>query len=87
MNIENTWFEKFKRTAMAFLPISVNRSGKCGNCGECCKLPQKCPFLKERSNGKTYCSIYAVRPVNCRKYPRIEKEFITKETCGFNFEE
>jgi hypothetical protein len=36
--------------------------------------------------GKFYCSIYLIRPLNCRKYPRTESEFITADTCGYRFE-
>jgi len=35
---------------------------------------------------KAYCAIYIVRPLNCRKYPRTESEFITADTCGYRFE-
>lgn len=76
---------KFKRSVTSSLPISKKRKGKCINCGECCKLPKKCHFLKYKDN-KSYCSIYKYRPLNCRKYPRTKKEFLTKETCGYYFE-
>lgn len=81
----NTWSAKIKRTFTSVLPVAKNRTGKCIDCGECCKLPNLCPFLKFKSNGKSYCSIYPIRPLNCRKYPRTESEHITKDTCGFKF--
>jgi uncharacterized protein len=67
------------------LPIANNRQGKCIGCGKCCRLPHKCAFLKENYKGESYCSIYEIRPLNCRKYPRTESEHITKETCGYSW--
>ena len=81
----NTWSAKVKRTYTAVLPISENRRGTCVGCGKCCKLPTKCVFLKKESNGKFCCSIYPIRSMNCRKYPRSETEWITKEECGYKF--
>ena len=78
------FIEKLRRTFTSFLPISKDRQGKCLNCGKCCHLPFRCPFLRDK-NGKTYCSIYKIRPLNCRKYPRTEKECLTKDTCGYYF--
>lgn len=83
--MQNTWGAKFKRTLTCVLPVSKNRRGECKNCGECCKLPNKCIFLKYK-DGKSYCSIHSFRPLNCRKYPRTEEEHITKEKCGYWFE-
>ncbi len=81
----NTWRAKLKRTLTCMLPVSKNRTGNCIDCGECCKLPNRCHFLKYNKKGKSYCSIHPIRPLNCRKYPRTEKEHITKDTCGFRF--
>jgi hypothetical protein len=86
----NTWSAKTKRTLTSVLPVSKKRSkkrkGQCVNCGSCCKLPNECQFLKYDAQGNSYCSIYAIRPLNCRKYPRTESEFITADTCGHKFE-
>jgi hypothetical protein len=82
--MKNNMMSKVYRTFTGFLPVSNNRTGKCVECGECCRLPFKCPFLREK-NGKSKCIIYKFRPLNCRKYPRTAKEHITKETCGFRF--
>ena len=84
--IKNTWRAKTKRTVTAFLPVSQKRKGRCSACGECCKLPTVCPFLKYDSEDKSYCTVYSIRPLNCRKYPRTESELITAETCGYEFE-
>ena len=82
----NTWLAKIKRTFTAILPVSERRKGQCIHCGACCKLPNVCPFLKYKPDGKVYCSIYPIRPLNCRKYPRTESEFITVDTCGYRFD-
>ena len=86
IEVRNTWSAKIKRTVTAIRPVSKSRKGECVNCGACCKLPVVCPFLKYNSDGKSYCTIYSIRPLNCRKYPRSESEFITEETCGYRFE-
>jgi len=82
----NTWGARLKRTLTSVLPVSPARQGQCVHCGACCKLPNVCPFLKTHDDGKGYCAIYAVRPMNCRKYPRTAAEHITTDTCGFHFE-
>jgi Fe-S-cluster containining protein len=82
----NTWSAKIKRTFTSPFPVAKNRTGKCIDCGECCKLPNVCAFLRFKSEGKSYCSIRGIRPLNCRRYPRKESEFVTKDTCGFRFE-
>jgi Fe-S-cluster containining protein len=82
----NTWAAKLKRTLTSMLPVSKDRKGHCVNCGACCKLPNVCPFLKPGPDGKGYCGIYSLRPLNCRKYPRTKSELITAETCGFHFD-
>ena len=81
----NTWSAKIIRTFTSILPVVKNRTGKCIDCGACCKLPEVCSFLKFKSNGKSYCSIHPIRPLNCRKYRRTESEHITQDTCGFKF--
>ena len=82
----NTWAAKLKRTLTSVLPVSKGRRGLCTHCGACCKLPNVCPFLKSNGDGKAYCSIYALRPLNCRKYPRTKSELITADTCGHSFD-
>lgn len=81
----NTWSAKIKRTFTSVLPITKTRQGRCLNCGQCCKLPNRCPFFRYDSNNKAYCFIYFIRPLNCRKYPRVKSELITKNTCGYKF--
>jgi len=83
---ENTWAAKAKRTITATLPVSERRRDQCINCGACCKLPNACPFIKPGEDGKEFCAIYPIRPLNCRKYPRTESELVTRDTCGYRFE-
>jgi Fe-S-cluster containining protein len=84
--MRNTWLARTERTLTSVLPVSEKRTGECISCGACCKLPNVCPFLRYKPDGQSYCDIYAIRPLNCRKYPRTESEFITADTCGFRFE-
>jgi len=77
---------KLRRTMTSILPVAENRRGACNNCGACCKLPTPCRFLGYKDSGESYCRIYKVRPLNCRKYPRAAAELITADTCGFWFE-
>lgn len=85
MNLKNTFGSKIRRTLTSILPVAKNRTGHCSGCGKCCYLPSKCLFLKIK-NGKNYCSIYKIRPLNCRKYPRTEAECLTKSTCSYHFD-
>jgi len=78
---------KAKRTITSVLPVSKTRSGQCIGCGACCRLPSPCYFLKYREDGSGFCSIYAIRSLNCRKYPRTASECLTSATCGFRFEQ
>lgn len=84
MPAKNDFKAKIKRTITSILPVAKNRQGHCSNCGKCCYLPKKCPFLKIDGD-KGYCSIYSIRSLNCRKYPRTEAECLTKETCSYRF--
>lgn len=68
-----------------FLPVSKDRTGECSRCGACCKFLVDCPFLKEVEGPERYrCTAYLVRPPQCRKYPRSEKEQI-HQPCGYSF--
>lgn len=78
---------KAKRTLTSVLPVAKTRTGQCVGCGACCRLPNPCSFLKYGENGSSFCSIYTIRPLNCRKYPRTASECLTSATCGFRFEE
>ena len=79
--------KKILRQITAILPIHESRRGECLSCGACCKLPYRCPMLRDRDDGSTYCAIYPVRPPSCRKYPRSAGEHVTGATCGFYFDE
>lgn len=78
---------KLTRTFTSILPVEEGRTGSCNGCGECCKLPTQCTFLKTDSAGKYSCSIYRFRPPNCRKFPRSPAQLESViETCSFSFE-
>jgi uncharacterized protein len=80
--------QKVRRTFTSFLPINKNRHGDCSRCGVCCTMGWTCPFLKYvEENGKRLaaCGIRKIRPLNCRKYPRVKSEQIIFP-CGYNFE-
>jgi len=62
MPMKNNLGAKIKRTITSILPVDKNRRGKCSNCGKCCYLPNKCSFLRIK-DGKSYCSIYKIRPL------------------------
>ena len=76
---------KFLRFVTSMLPIADARHGSCNRCGECCKLPNPCKFLRYDEEGLSRCAIYGWRPPSCRKYPRIERENLTPQTCGYYF--
>lgn len=77
---------KIKRFATSLLPVAHNRRGDCNRCGQCCKLPYPCPFLRFDNEGFSSCAVYTLRPPSCRKYPRTASENMTPETCGYYFE-
>jgi hypothetical protein len=82
---KSTWGQKLKRAVTGFLPVAPNRTGQCRNCGACCRLMFRCPFLaydKEKSVSR--CRIYRFRPPACRKYPRVESEQVCLP-CGYRF--
>jgi hypothetical protein len=77
---------KLKRLATSLLlPVAETRRGECNRCGECCKLPYPCPFLRYDDSGLSSCAVYHFRPPSCRKYPRAASENLTPEVCGYYF--
>lgn len=76
---------KFIRLMTSLRPIDPNRRGACNRCGDCCKLPYPCPFLRFDEEGLSRCAVYRFRPPSCRKYPRVAAENLTPQTCGFSF--
>ncbi|MBK1693754.1 hypothetical protein CKO09_03225 [Chromatium weissei] len=77
--------QKIKRFFTSLLPIDPQRRGDCNRCGDCCKLPYPCPFLRFDDAGLSSCAVYYFRPPSCRKYPRVSAENLTPQTCGFFF--
>jgi len=79
---------KMRRFATSLvLPVDKSRRGDCLKCGACCKFVVRCPFLKydKENPGTARCSVYALRPLQCRKYPRSKNEQI-HHPCGYKFE-
>ncbi len=67
--------------------VEQNRQGQCHQCGACCELIYKCPFLGKDHTNMSYCRIYGdLRPSNCHVYPfdKIDSEI---PQCGFSFPE
>jgi Fe-S-cluster containining protein len=76
---------KVQRFTTSLLPVDPGRRGDCNRCGECCKLPFPCPFLRYDDEGLASCAVYYARPPSCRKYPRTADENMTPATCGYYF--
>jgi len=77
---------KIIRSFKSLLPVAPNRNRDCNSCGACCEIDFKCPFLRyDETTQKSRCSIYKFRPIGCRKYPRVSKELVTPEKCGYYF--
>jgi uncharacterized protein len=88
MEIIKSIIKKIERTFTSLiLPVEKCRNGECQQCGACCQLSYPCPFLKHREDKSTFCAVYAMRPPQCRKYPRSKRECETGEGCGYHFSE
>jgi Fe-S-cluster containining protein len=80
---------KVRRFATSLvLPVDTRRTGECKRCGACCKFLVTCPFLKfdEGDPNSASCKAYAIRPLQCRKYPRSKEEQI-HHPCGYRFDD
>jgi len=49
------------------------RKGECNQCGNCCEILLKCPFLIKQDDGFSVCSIYENRPGQCGAFPIDER--------------
>ena len=88
---------KIRRFLLCVLsPGSVRRAiekrlGACIRCGTCCRLPFKCSFLKADSSGTLGCSVYPLRPPNCRVFPVDGRDIRERDliaggrACGYSF--
>ncbi|MGA1196816.1 MAG: YkgJ family cysteine cluster protein [Candidatus Latescibacterota bacterium] len=50
-----------------------SRQGECNQCGNCCEILFRCPFLVKVEDGSSLCSIYENRPKQCAAFPIDEK--------------
>jgi len=64
------------------------RYGDCFDCGKCCTLLYKCPFL-EGPEGNTRCIIYnRGRPRQCKAFPIDIKDLYDVDfLCGYYFKD
>ncbi len=63
------------------------RSGECYQCGKCCKLLFKCPFLGG-SEDNPRCTIYHGRPKPCMAFPIDERDLADVNfQCGYFFQD
>jgi len=61
------------------------RIGECKQCGKCCRLVFRCPFLK-RMGDRQICSIYEYRPAQCRHFPIDVRDLRELgHICGYTF--
>ena len=82
---------KIGRFVNGFAGVPENRKGQCtpdrcetldGKKGAaCCHLDYACPLLSG-----TGCSIYPLRPHNCRVFPMSEDDLKLVRNCGYYFE-
>jgi len=80
---------KFRRLYLtAFRPGYVRaqnqrRSGRCNQCGACCRLVHRCVFLRRNNR----CLIYGEkRPAACRFFPIDWRDLRdVRGSCGFHF--
>lgn len=49
------------------------RQGECNQCGKCCEILFRCPFLLKLEDGNSMCSIYENRPKQCAAFPIDER--------------
>lgn len=68
--------------------LEKTRFGDCFQCGKCCSLLYKCPFL-EGPEGNTRCTIYEKgRPKQCAAFPIDYKDLHDVDyLCGYFFSE
>ena len=81
--VRRFFLDKFKKQ---FINRSLSRrQGQCKQCGKCCALVVRCPFLK-RVGSKQICSIYDHRPAQCRHFPIDHRDLKDLgRSCGFYF--
>ena len=51
----------------------AQRVGECNQCGRCCEILFKCPFLAKVDDDTSYCTRYENRPGQCGAYPIDER--------------
>ncbi len=49
------------------------RAGDCNQCGKCCEILFRCPFLTRLDEETSICSVYENRPRQCGSFPIDER--------------
>lgn len=63
------------------------RGGDCVQCGKCCKLVFKCPFLGGTDENPR-CMVYEGRPKPCQAFPIDRRDLVDVNfQCGYFFDE
>lgn len=66
----------------------AHRQGECNQCGNCCEILFRCPFLVKVADGQSLCSIYDNRPGQCAAFPINERCLSEVEfDCSYTFAE
>lgn len=64
----------------------ARRVGECNNCGNCCEMLFKCPFLARMEDGTSCCTIYENRPKQCGAFPIDERDLAEVDfECSYSF--
>ena len=60
----------FLRFRKAYVERQVElRQGDCDQCGNCCEILFRRPFLVKVEGGRSWCAIYQSRPDQCAVFP------------------
>ena len=65
---------------------TILRQGECAQCGNCCEILFRCPFLLRLEDETTVCSIYDNRPRQCAAFP-VDRRCLADVdfNCNFTF--
>ena len=81
--VRRFWMVHFRKDYVTWQTLL--RQGECNQCGNCCEVLFRCPFLI-RGDGITMCSIYENRPGQCAAFPIDEKCLAEVDfDCSYSF--
>ncbi len=83
--VKRFFYSNFKRATVE--KLLKERKGECLQCGSCCEILFKCPYLWT-SDGKKRCLIYHLgRPKQCKAFPLFPEDIKSVNLrCGYFFE-